>query len=384
MTWAPGLNTLPRVVRRFPSDSYHTLKQKKKLLYILHDIAIGGVEVALLSAIPDLYKAYDLKVIVLGKIDPKNVGRLSEEEMQAFKVFDYPIYAFVLKIPSIVKYILNFGPDMMICSLWRASMLACIVKKASPKIRLYAFNHSTRFSHKLQGIFIRMASRMANVVLTDSIATSNFVRTFDVKAPVYEVSFLTDPSPAYAERCAPQPGMPVRFMFLGRINPVKNLPMIIEAIQILRTNGVNAMLDIYGRNDGNIQESEALIKKFDLGAHVHFKGEVESSKRKLLFSQYHFYIQLSAWEGMAMSVAEAMQHGLVCVVSPVGEIVHYSKDMETAVFIDIYGPDWRSDLQKVIAVVDDGTKYQQISQGCRLAFVNKKRYSESLIERLEQ
>lgn len=359
------------------------MKQKKKLLYILHDIAIGGVEVALLSAIPDLYKAYDLKVIVLGKIDPKNVSRLSEEEMQAFKVFDYPIYSFVLKIPSIVKYILSFGPDIMICSLWRASMLACIVKKANPKIRLFAFNHSTRFSHKLQGIFIRMASRMANVVLTDSIATSNFVRTFDVKAPIYEVSFLTEPSPAYVERSAPQQGMPVRFMFLGRINPVKNLPMIIEAIHILRSNGVNAMLDIYGRKDGNIQESEALIAKFDLAAHVHFKGEVASSARKQLFRQYHFYIQLSAWEGMAMSVAEAMQHGLVCVVSPVGEIVHYSKDLETALFIDIHGPDWRSDLQKVIAVISDSAKYRQISKDCRLAFMNKKRYTESLLEHLQ-
>nr|WP_295926907.1 glycosyltransferase family 4 protein [uncultured Dyadobacter sp.] len=360
------------------------MKEKRKLLYILHDIAIGGVEVALLSAIPELSQKYNLKVVVLGKIDPKNIARLNADERQVFEVFDYPRYVFPLRLPTIIKFILDFNPELMICSLWRASMVASIVKKMNKNIRLFAFNHSTQFSHFFQSYFIKMAARSADIVLTDSVATSLFVKTFSVTAQILEVSFLTDDTPDAISRRAPQLDEPITFMFLGRINPVKNLPLIIKVIYDLRQRSVPAILDVYGRSDGPMSEITSLITKLKLEDHVRFKGEIESSSRKSLFDRYHFYIQLSSREGMAMSVAEAMQHGLVCVVSPVGEIIHYSKDMESAIFIDIHQSDLKNAAGKIIEVINNPELYKKLSDNCHSTFQNKKRYSESLIDRLEQ
>jgi hypothetical protein len=74
------------------------LEAKRKLVYILHNIAIGGVEVALLSAIPELNRKYHLKVIVLGQIDQKIIADLNPEERDVFSTFHYPLYMYPLHL----------------------------------------------------------------------------------------------------------------------------------------------------------------------------------------------------------------------------------------------------------------------------------------------
>ena len=70
-----------------------------------------------------------------------------------------------------------------------------------------------------------------------------------------------------------------------------------------------------------------------------------------------FYLQTSPDEGMALSVVEAMQAGLVPVVPPVGEIAHYCRDGETAVFV-------REDMaavDAVLALLANPDRYRQMS-----------------------
>ena len=53
-----------------------------------------------------------------------------------------------------------------------------------------------------------------------------------------------------------------------------------------------------------------------------------------MVSAASFFIQLSTHEGMAMAVVEAMQMGLVPVVTPVGEVARYCRHMENAIIFD--------------------------------------------------
>lgn len=361
------------------------MEAKRRLVYILHHIAIGGVEVALLSAIPELNKKYNLKVVVLGQIDQQMIAGLTPEERNVFVSFDFPVYLYPVRVRSVVKHILDFQPDVVICSLWRASMVGSIVKKLNSKILLYSFNHNTRFAHFFSANFIKMAIRSADVILTDSSATSNFVRDeFNPDVPIRQVSFLTHATPTQPVVSAPEPGQEVKFLFLGRISPVKNLPLIIKVIHELRQKSIEATLDIYGKDHGASKEAQTITADLGLENYVRFKGEVENNKRTELFKHYHFYIQLSSYEGMAMSVAEAMQHGLVCIVSPVGEIVHYSKDMDSAIFIPIEeGNNQAPDISKICNVIEDNSLYKNLSEKCHQNFLRKKQYKYSLIEEIE-
>ena len=360
-------------------------EKKKRLVYILHDIAIGGVEVALLSALPRLAEEYELKVIVLGTIDPTLIAHYTIEQKSVFQPFSYPLYTYPLHINTIVKTIVRFKPDYLICSLWRSLMIGVLVKRRYKEVKFFTFIHSVSYFHALSKYFTIQAIKKSDVVLTDSASTFQFVNAnFDLKCPVRRVSFMTHPSTTFIERKFPPQNKPISFLFMGRVDKLKNLSAVIKLMAFLRTKGYDVTLDIYGRKENAYTEVSALVAQLDLDSFVMFKGEIEPTKKFNLFSHYDFYIQLSAVEGMAMSVAEAMQSGLPCIVSPVGEIPNYSEDGVSAVFIDIWDEaQWLPSLQKVEEVIKDASLYQRLSKNCWNNFQGRKVYSESLIENIE-
>ncbi|GGM77314.1 hypothetical protein GCM10010967_06150 [Dyadobacter beijingensis] len=359
--------------------------KRNKLLYILHDIQIGGVEVALLSAVPELSKRFDLKIMVLGSIDANMTSHLTPAEKACFHTFDSPLGLYPITIFKMIGFIRRFAPDMLICSLWRASLLGIITKSLRPETRFVSFVHNTAFFHRLDRIFTQTAIRKADAVFTDSRATADFVKaSFKPAIPVNVISFFITESPEI--KTAPAlDHRTIRFMFLGRINPVKNLPLAIDTIQYLSDRGYDATLDIYGRDDGMLATVNDYIRARQLEDRIQFRGEVNSSQKLEAFKNHHFLIQLSANEGMAMSVAEAIQNGLVCFVTAVGEIPNYATDMQTAVFADISTPEaFRLSLQKLETVVADADLYDRISSDGYAGFRQVGTYSESLIENIDE
>ncbi|CAG5069901.1 hypothetical protein DYBT9623_02638 [Dyadobacter sp. CECT 9623] len=362
------------------------LNSKKRVTYVLHDIAIGGVEVALISAIPALMAQYSLTIIVLGKIDARMIAHLNDNEKSVFKSLDFPLSTYPFRLFFLVGKILKSKPDILICSLWRSALLGTLAKYVRRHIRFYAFVHNTAFPHLPARYFNERAAKAADVVLTDSVATKVYVEAkFTPKAPVRVVSFLTRPTPIKRSKDLPIAGEEVRFIFLGRINKVKNLPAAIDLIQYLQKKSINATLDIFGRNDDG---TEDILKQYvaanGLGQIIRFKGEVTGADKWNVFRPYHLYVQLSFAEGMAMSVTEAMQNGLVCIVSPVGEIPNYASDMQSAVFVDANGADRRDDqFEKVLRVVTDPKIFEMLSQNAHAHFLSQRLYSDSLIEQIE-
>lgn len=354
--------------------------KKQKLLYILHDVQIGGVEVAMLSALPELNRQFDLKVMVLGSIDANITSHLTAEEKACMVPFDYKLSMYPLVIPKMIRFILGFSPDVMICSLWRASLLGILAKKLRPQIRFVSFIHNTAFFHRFDRLFSQAAICHADSIFTDSQATATFVREqFKPSVPIEVISFFTSPSPDF-KPAPPFDNQDVRFMFLGRINSVKNLPLAIDTIRYLTDRGYNASLDIYGRNDGMLETVTEYIRIHQLESRVRFQGEVNGSKKLELFRNYNFLIQLSTNEGMAMSVAEAMQNGLVCFVTAVGEIPNYAGDMKTAIFADISTTEtFGHSLKKLESVIADPHLYDRISTSSYEGFKTVGTYSESLI-----
>lgn len=363
------------------------MEVKRKLVYILHDFQIGGVEVALLSAIPLLYEKYELRVVVLGGIDEHLLSQLSESQRLVFKSINYPLWAYPLRVLSIVRYVIDLKPDLLVCSLWRASWVGAIVKRRMPAVRFYSFIHSSRFFHKADAYFSKLAISVADVVLVDSLSSLRFVGDFTSNGvPVRRVSLLTHHTPSenklqddpfsFGER-------EIKFLFMGSVSKVKNLPLAIDFIADLRSQGLPVILDIYGRKDNDFVQVAEHIHNLKLEKYVKYRGEADPFKRFGIFASYDFYIQLSEFEGMAMSVAEAMQNGLVCVVTPVGEIPNYSVNGDSAIFLDCKDDrSWSDALQKIEGMINDPSLYIQMSMSCHNNFLNKQTYANSLIDLL--
>src|SRR5690606_837696 len=272
--------------------------------------------------------------------------------------------------------------DYLICSLWRSCLAGCLLKRLNNSICYFPFIHSSIFFHKFDRCASVWAMRMADAVFVDSVSARDFVlkvgKVTDKPVPV--ISFLTAATP----QDVPDYDFGQKhFVFIGRLHPVKNLQAAVRLVAWLRKQGVDARLDIYGRDDGDAENVAELVKKENMDPYIEWKGELLPSAKSALLtaSNYPFYLQLSNAEGMAMSVVEAMQAGKVCIVTPVGEIPHYATDGESAVFVDHSSDEaWENAMQWVLATVVDMDKCARISQAAFGTFRERPLFKDSLIK----
>ncbi len=98
-------------------------------------------------------------------------------------------------------------------------------------------------------------------------------------------------------------------LFLGRLYPVKGLPLLIEAWSRVRPQGWRLVLA--GPDEaGHLDELQALIARFSLQETVSFSGPVaDEAKTNALFGAQLFVLP-SHSESFGMAIAEALAHGL--------------------------------------------------------------------------
>jgi glycosyltransferase involved in cell wall biosynthesis len=108
------------------------------------------------------------------------------------------------------------------------------------------------------------------------------------------------------------------FVNIGRVYPVKNQKLLIEAFDKLFDNGLDAHLLIIGSRQivpEYAKACEALVKHTD---RIHFLDE-KSNVSDYLFLSDAFCLS-SSHEGMPMTILEAMSIGLPTIATPVGGI----------------------------------------------------------------
>ncbi len=113
--------------------------------------------------------------------------------------------------------------------------------------------------------------------------------------------------------------------FVGRLEPVKNSMVTVEAVALLRDMGVKAELHIVG--DGSLRPVlEQKIKELNLCNQVQLHGFQENPFA--LLEKCHFYLQPSLTEGFGLAVCEAMSAGLPVIATAKGgvpEIIQHDK-----------------------------------------------------------
>ena len=103
-------------------------------------------------------------------------------------------------------------------------------------------------------------------------------------------------------------------LFVGRIYPVKGLPMLVEAWD--RERPVGWKMKIVGPDEaGHQSEVEALIREAGLGADFEFAGALEGDALHQAYDNADLLILPSYTENFGMVVAEALAHGCPVIAS---------------------------------------------------------------------
>jgi glycosyltransferase involved in cell wall biosynthesis len=110
---------------------------------------------------------------------------------------------------------------------------------------------------------------------------------------------------------------PYVFLHMGRIAEKKKIETAIRGFaKLVKTSNRSFKFLICGKCDENyLIKLKELIEFENVSNYVEFRGWVDSSAKELAFAQSDCFVLASDDENFAIAVAEAMSHGLPCIVS---------------------------------------------------------------------
>jgi glycosyltransferase involved in cell wall biosynthesis len=131
------------------------------------------------------------------------------------------------------------------------------------------------------------------------------------------------PRGSFRGRFGLDPDRPL-ILFLGRINRIKGVDMLVEAFSHMERRG--AKLVIAGPDDGQLAEVHALIRKYDLGSQVVLTGLLSGPDVMAAFHDADLFVLPSRADSFPVTVIEACLAGAPMVVTDRCEIADLIKD----------------------------------------------------------
>lgn len=125
--------------------------------------------------------------------------------------------------------------------------------------------------------------------------------------------------PRFEQRPHASASRPVRWLFLSRIHPKKQLPVLFEALAILESRHPEArwVLDVAGEGDpAYLQLLQEQVKQLGLDARIHWRGFVAGAAKAQLLAEADWFVLPSASENFGIAAAEALAAGTPPILSP--------------------------------------------------------------------
>ena len=163
------------------------------------------------------------------------------------------------------------------------------------------------------------------IALSGSVASEFRSRPRASKA---EIAVLFHPDLTYGMPSIPRsirPGEPIRLLFLGRILPYKGLPLFLDAVDLLRRDGIAVDIGVFG--EGHLGDAACRLA-----------GNAEVVNRWLtaaeiasVLSRYHAVVLSHTEASQSGVAAAAFGAGVPVIATPIGGLVEQVGDGVTGV-----------------------------------------------------
>lgn len=339
------------------------LDRKRLAVHIIPYDGIGGVETAAKSLADGVYDDIEFTKLYLCDKSGGSAGNpyTSENDPRAYW--------------AALRKLWTSKPDVVVASLWRSCALLIALKLLRPQTRAVTFLHSTVDKHFLDRILSRIAICLSFEIWTDSQATLSARVPIGFRRRACVISYLVHRLQARADFVVKP-----RFVFWGRLHPQKGLLRALQLFARVQAAEPGAVFDIIGPDGGERSALDAEVARLHLQACVRFHGPLAQDDIFRLASDCAFYLQTSKNEGMAMSVVEAMQLGLVPIVTPMGEIGRYCVHDKNALVVESD----KAAVDDVVALLGDEQRYRALSQAAVATWAGKQLYAESVLAACRQ
>ncbi len=290
-----------------------------KILQVLPVFILGGVETMCENLSVELKKAgHEVRVLSLFTQHTPISDRLEEKGIEIRyldkkKGFDRAVFG------RVKNELRSFQPDVVHTHIYTAKY----AQPAASRLGVPALVHTvcTVAEHEF-GRPDRMVNKylyrhkgVIPVALSDEIQKS-VAELYSLNAD--DIPIVLNGVPL--ENCRPVAAYPekaVRFLHIGRFSPEKNHALLIRAFAKLHEKLPDARLDLYGEG-ALLGECKALAAELQANDYIRFCGTLPS-----LYDVMHeadVFLLPSVYEGVPMTLIEAMGTGLPCIASRVGGI----------------------------------------------------------------
>lgn len=123
-------------------------------------------------------------------------------------------------------------------------------------------------------------------------------------------------------------------LYVGRLDPYKNVPMLVRAFSRVRQTIPHARLRIIGPDDERYPEARNLIRDNQLGDTVEWTGYVDDDTLLAAYQRASVLALPSRYEGFGLPVVEAMACGTPVVCSCGGSLAEIAGDAALVIPVD--------------------------------------------------
>lgn len=269
------------------------------------------------------------------------------------------------------------NPDIIVFSLWRSFLAFLAVRLFFPRKPVIVFLHNTKNNHVVNALFTRIMVRFSDALWADSLATAVSSRAGGRPArPISMLLHRSDTEPPQPTASSFRP----HFVSWCRLNPQKRVHLALELIWRLKKRRPDVHYYVIGQDDGCLPFLKAEVERLGLGETVEFLGRRDRAFIENAAREATFYLQLSAFEGQAMAVTEAMQLGLIPVVTPVGAIADYCEDGVNAIFYS----EADGTAERLHQLFTEPDRLPELSAAARSRFSSTKQYAEDVLDAFEE
>lgn len=285
-----------------------------QIVHVIPYDGIGGVEIATASVPAGRYPGF---VFRKAFIACKGARAAAPYVYESGIGPENNPFAFLRTIAHLVRA----RPQVLVLSLWRSCIVGLVVKALRPRTRLVVFLHNTRHSNSVDAVLTRVTARVADAIWADSASSAGQRLGPAWSSRTRPISFLTQRIARMAgDRAVPH------FITWGRLHQRKRIELALDFFALVHARHPGARFTIIGPDRGEGAMLKAKATALGLQDAVRFAGPADMDQIADHASDCAFFVQTSRSEGMGMAVVEAMQLGLVPVVTPVGEIGTYVAD----------------------------------------------------------
>jgi D-inositol-3-phosphate glycosyltransferase len=175
-------------------------------------------------------------------------------------------------------------------------------------------------------------------------------------------------------------------LFVGRIEPLKGIDILLEALSIMRRQGVIVCLSVIGGDPTLSSESnsiemtrlQALREQYGLVDMVTFLGQRAQDTLPYYYSAARAVVVPSHYESFGMVALEAMACGTPVVASQVGGLAYLIQDGETGFTVPVDDPQALAERLTCLVLDDD----LHAEMGSRAAAFAREYRWENIAERI--